>query len=73
VDRLAFWRGMGFAGLATTAACVIALVALPRTAPVPAPAHSALAASVRLVATMADGKGPRPSWPQSTTTPAPSC
>lgn len=56
-DRLAFWRGMGFAGLATTAACVVALVALPRSAPGPAPAHSALPHPVRLVATMADGKG----------------
>jgi anti-sigma-K factor RskA len=56
-DRLAFWRGVGFAGLATTAACVIALVAVPRFTPAPTVPHSALPHPVRLVSTMADGKG----------------
>ena len=58
-DRLAFWRGASLAGLAATAACVIALVALPRNpaSDVPAPVHSALPHPVRLVTTMNDGKG----------------
>ena len=57
-ERLAFWRGVGFAGFAATAACVIALVALrPAPLPVAPEAHSALPHPVRLVATMADGKG----------------
>lgn len=58
-DRIAFWRGASMAGLAATAACVIALVALPRTpdTAVPAPVHSALPHPVRLMTTMSDGKG----------------
>jgi anti-sigma-K factor RskA len=56
-ERLAFWRGMGLAGLATTAACVVAFIALPRIAPAPLSPHSALPHPVRLVSTMADGKG----------------
>jgi anti-sigma-K factor RskA len=58
-DRIAVWRGLTMAGLAATAACVIALVALPRTqAPaVPPVAQSALPHPLRLVATMHDGKG----------------
>jgi anti-sigma-K factor RskA len=58
-DRIAFWRGLSMAGVATTAACVIALIALPRTpaTDVPAEAHSALPHPVRMVATMDDGKG----------------
>jgi len=58
-ERLAFWRGMGLAGLATTAACVVALVTVPRIIPSPVPprAHSALPHPVRLVSTLADGKG----------------
>jgi len=58
-ERIAFWRGMGMAGMATTAACVIALVAVPRIGPSPFPprAHSALPHPVRLVSTLADGKG----------------
>lgn len=56
-ERLAFWRGVGFAGLATTAACVVAFVALPRIAPPPASASWALPHPVRLVSTLADGKG----------------
>jgi hypothetical protein len=56
-DRLAFWRGVGFAGLAATAACVIALIAMPRPGLIPVVPHSALPHPVRLVATMADGKG----------------
>ena len=56
-DRPAFWRGVGFAGLAATAACVIALIAMPRPGLIPVVPHSALPHPVRLVATMADGKG----------------
>lgn len=58
-DRIAVWRGLTMAGLAATAACVIALIALPRTqAPsVPPVARSALPHPLRLVATMHDGKG----------------
>ena len=56
-ERLAFWRGVGFAGLATTAACVVAFLAMPRIAPAPADANYALPHPVRLVSTLADGKG----------------
>ena len=56
-DRVGFWRGLSMAGLAATAACVIALIALPRTPALPPVAHSALPHPVRLVATMNDGKG----------------
>jgi anti-sigma-K factor RskA len=56
-ERLAFWRGMGFAGLATTLACVVALATLMRTPPQAIAPHSALPHPVRLVSTMADGKG----------------
>lgn len=56
-DRLAFWRGVGFAGLATTAACVVAFLAMPRIAPTPADANYAMPHPVRLVSTLADLKG----------------
>ena len=56
-DRVAFWRGLSMAGIAATAACVIALIALPREPALPTQAHSALPHPVRLVATMNDGKG----------------
>jgi anti-sigma-K factor RskA len=57
-DRVAFWRGLSMAGIAATAACVIALVALPRGEPaLPPVAHSALPHPLKLVATMHDGKG----------------
>lgn len=58
-DRLAFWRGLSFAGLAATVACVIALVALHRATDVVPPTHmqSSLPHPVRLVTTMSDGKG----------------
>jgi anti-sigma-K factor RskA len=58
-DRIAFWRGLSMAGVAATAACVIALIALPRepATSLPTQAHSALPHPVRLVATMDDGKG----------------
>jgi anti-sigma-K factor RskA len=55
-DRLAFWRGMGFAGLAATAACLVALIALPRVVLVDSH-HAPLPHPVRLVATLDDGKG----------------
>ena len=56
-DRLAFWRGVGLAGVATTAACLAVFLALPRLVPAPLVPASALPHPVRLVATMADGKG----------------
>lgn len=56
-ERLAFWRGVGFAGLATTAACVVAFLAMPRIAPGPADANYAMPHPVRLVSTLADLKG----------------
>lgn len=56
-ERLAFWRGLGAAGLATTAACLVALMLLPRS-PGPSPeGHSSLPHPLRLVATASDGAG----------------
>ena len=57
-ERLAFWRGIGAAGVAATAACLLALVLLPRqwSSRVPE-AHSPLPHPLRLVATASNDAG----------------
>ena len=56
-ERLAFWRGIGAAGFAATAASLLALALLPRSLPVQEE-HSPLPHPLRLVATasFADGQ-----------------
>lgn len=57
-DRLAFWRGLGAAGMAATAACVLALMLLPRQFTPPGhERHSPLPHPLRLVATASDASG----------------
>ena len=55
-DRVAFWRGIGAAGFAATAASLLALAMLPRSLPVPEE-HSPLPHPLRLVATASSADG----------------
>jgi anti-sigma-K factor RskA len=55
-ERLAFWRGIGAAGFAATAASLLALALLPRSLPVPEE-HSPLPHPLRLVATASSADG----------------
>lgn len=55
-ERLAFWRGIGAAGFAATAASLLALALLPRALPVEEQ-HSPLPHPLRLVATAASADG----------------
>lgn len=57
-QRLAFWRGVGAGGFAATAACLLALVMLPRALPPQVPEeHFPMPHSVRLVATASAPSG----------------
>jgi anti-sigma-K factor RskA len=56
-ERLAFWRGIGAAGFAATAASLLALALLPRSLPVQEEEHSPLPHPLRLVATASTSDG----------------